>query len=593
MAKPNPLASHDKLVNLLFTGKKTPEQQAKMVFDIVMGGMAAPETLLPFLTSVFQQAQSHTPEAEVAQLKAKWEEAMAELENGPARPATFICEAEGEMPGPKPRAFVITPDGQERYPIVREHLDIKKLRPGMTVYLDGKGITVLGSSNTIPRVGQQASFMRRFPESDQIEVAVRDEKLVVNAAQSVLDAEEEEKLTRGDRLLICPRRQFAFRVIPPEQDRTHRFVDRNQMPDVIASRDIGKPHWCLGYMTRRTRILLFRKDLLKRFDLRPRFAVLMDGPTGTGKTLTIRAFLHEFGKMLKERTGRDDLGSRVIRVKVSELLSEWLGRSDKNIEELFDDIKSIASEEVETSKGEKMLLPVVVILEEVEGLARRRGEQDGSGVYDRIIGTLLQRLDDPTEDLGKLPLILIATSNRPDLIDSAMWRRLAGIRARFTRLDREGLAAVLSKKLKPHYPFASRNGTPAEDLRRDLIDQIVAWLYSPAGEDKGLIEITLRDGKKLTKHRRDFLTGAVLEQAVSNAIDQTVFTAAEAGENKAGLNASALIDALRRHTDGLADNLTAHNIDDYVDMPEHSHAVQVRRLRSSSGQLADLIAEEH
>src|SRR5207249_7485357 len=140
------------------------------------------------------------------------------------------------------------------------------------------------------------------------------------------------------------------------------------------------------------------------------------------------------------RTGRDDLGSRVVRVKVAELLSEWLGRSDKNIEELFDDIHAIAGAEVKSAKGERLRLPVVVILEEIEGLARQRGRQDT--VYDRILTTLLQRLDDPTKDLTNLPLILLSTTNRPDLIDSAMQRRL-GIHARFTRLDKEGLAAVL------------------------------------------------------------------------------------------------------------------------------------------------------
>src|SRR5205814_1783705 len=191
-------------------------------------------------------------------------------------------------------------------------------------------------------------------------------------------------------------------------------------------------------------------------DLRPRFAALLTGPSGCGKTLTLRAFLREFDRMLVERTGRSDLGSRVIRVKFAELLSEWLGRSDKNIEELFSDVQAIASKEIETTKGERLRLPVVVILEEVEGIARRRGEHE-AGVYDRILATLLQRLDDPTDDLGKLPLLLISTSNRPDLIDSAMCRRL-GVQARFTRLDRDGLAAVLDKKLKPEYPYAPGAG---------------------------------------------------------------------------------------------------------------------------------------
>jgi ribonuclease HII len=149
---------------------------------------------------------------------------------------------------------------------------------------------------------------------------------------------------------------------------------------------------------------------------------------------------------------------------------------------------------------------------------------------------------------------------------------------------------VLSKKLKPSFSFASRNGTPTDRLRRDVIDQVVGWLFSPAGEDKGLVEVTLRDGKKLMKYRRDFLTGAVLEQAVSNAIDQVVFAAAENSHDKVGLEAVSIIDAVRRVVDGLADNLTVQNVHDYVDLPEHAPVAQVRRLRGSPGQLADLVA---
>jgi SpoVK/Ycf46/Vps4 family AAA+-type ATPase len=119
-----------------------------------------------------------------------------------------------------------------------------------------------------------------------------------------------------------------------------------------------------------------------------------------------------------------------------------------------------------TATGERVQLPVVLILEECEALARRRGEMDGSGVYDRVIGTLLQRLDDPTDDLARLPIVTIASSNRPDMLDVAMWRRLASMVARFERLDREGLSAILSKKIKQSYPFASQNGHAPEPRRR-------------------------------------------------------------------------------------------------------------------------------
>jgi hypothetical protein len=268
------------------------------------------------------------------------------------------------------------------------------------------------------------------------------------------------------------------------------------------------------------------------------------------------------------------------------LLSEWLGRSDKNIEELFADVQAIASREVETARGERLRLPVVLVLEEVEGIARRRGEHEAA-VYDRILATLLQRLDDPTDDLARVPLVMISTSNRPDLIDSAMCRRL-GLQARFTRLDCAGLAAVLDKKLRPNYPYA---GSKPDRARAGLIDEVVEWLFEPTEEKHGVIEVALRDGKKVVKYRRDFLTGGLVEQAVASAIDQAVFAAERAGQGEAGLTAAGLIDALRQHIDALADNLTTYNAADYVDLPENAQVTGVRRLRSNNNLLPPLLSD--
>jgi ATP-dependent 26S proteasome regulatory subunit len=577
------------LLNLMLDPKKAPEVRAKMMLDVLHSNNQ-PVFQQALLSGLFHKISSDAPAAEVAQLKEQLQQTIADLENGPVRPGTFIGMVGNGLPGPKPKVHVITPDGNERFPLLHPGIKPDDLVPGMTVFLDPKGSIVLGVDPTLPTVGQEGNFLRCLDDG-VVEASIRDERLMLYASQSVQDAAEAGELKKGDRLLLCPRRQFAFKAVPAETDRRHRFLDRSSVPDVIASRDIGKPHWVLGYMIMRARILLFRPDLLERFDLRPRFSVLMTGPTGCGKTLTIKAFLREFDRLVVERTGREDVGSRVIRVKVSELLSEWLGRSDKNIDELFDDVQSIACAPVQMANGEEILLPVVVILEEVEGMARRRGEQE-AGVYDRIIGTWLQRLDDTTSDLGKLPLILITTSNRPDLIDSAMWRRLAGLRAIFRRRDREGLAAVLGKKLKPHYPYASRNGYSADQLRRKVIDQVVGFLFSPNGQDNGLVEITFRDGKKVVKHRRDFLTGSIVEQAVANAIDQTVFAAEEGSCPEVGLTAMGIIEALQRHIDGLADNLTAYNVNDYVDLPESVQVAALRRLRTPTGALANLIAED-
>jgi ATP-dependent 26S proteasome regulatory subunit len=573
----------EQLLNVVFDKSKPVEMRAHVLLDSCLTGVVDHQKTIHFLARLLEQAEQDNDSIEAKQKKKEFEEKVKELEMGTARPATFIEMAVGTLPGSERRVQVITPDGQERYPLLNDTIKPEALFCGMTVFMDEKGVMVTGFSRMKPKVGEEAVFLRSIPETRVIEVSYRDEKMVLYAHQCLHDALEQGKLERGDPVLFCPRRHFAFERIEPENNRELRYIDRSQMPTVIATRDIGDPHPILGYLVRRTHVMLFREDLLNRYELRPRCCVLMTGRSGTGKTLTIRAFLHEFRCMLAERTGRTDIGTRVIRLKMSELLSKWFGESDKNIDALMDDIHALGSEEVETADGRRIRLPLVVILEEAEGIARRRGEYDGS-VYDRVIGTLLQRLDDPTHDLAGLPIITIATTNRPDMFDAAMWRRLAGVRAHFERLTRAGTAAVLDKKLKDHFPYATDNGATPEEVRDRIIDQIVSTLFSPNGDDGGLVEITLRDGKKELRYARDFLTGATVEQAVSNAIDRAVFASTDEG-TLVGLSARSLLDSLHDVVGGLADNLTAHNVYDYLDLPEYPSVAGLRRLEASNGNL--------
>lgn len=582
---------HARLLSVLLDSSRPPEVSAKLLLDLVQNSTEHTAAVQALLTDLFKYLAKGAASAEAEQLKTRYEQAIAELEHGPPIPATFISPAEADLPGLEPRAHVVTFDGQHRFPLLHPKLKLENLECGFSVYLDSKGAVVLGYSQKSQQVGQEATFLRNLPGTSLIEAKIRDEPFVVYGTQSIIDAVKQGKLKRNNKVLVCPRREIAFQPIPAEDDMRYRFIDESKVPEVIAARDIGKPHWVLGYLIRRTRVLLYRPDLYERFDLRPRIAAMLTGPSGTGKTLTIKAFLYEFHKMLVQRTGRKDLGSRLVHARLADLLSPYLGESDQNMDRLFRDLYAIASEKVQTADGESIYAPCVLLLEEAEGIARRRGADFDSGAYDRILGTLLQRLDDPTDDLGKFPIILLTTTNRPDLFDVAMWRRLASIRAAFTRLDKEGLAAVLGKKLKPNYPYASCNGTPRQVLRSRLLDQVVSAFFSPNGDDRGLVELTLRDGKKITKSARHFLTGSIVEQAVANAIDQLVFTAEETGED-VGLTAAGLLATFRNQIDGVADNLTPHNAGDYVDLPEHAHVAQVRRLRGSGG-LAELVVNDH
>ena len=581
---------HDKLVQMLLDQSKPVEQRAKMLVHLFIGA-GDPTVMQGVVQSLLTKMTLVAPAVEVEKLKQKYDQALKELETGSPRPATFIALADVDIPGPKPRAHVITPDGHERIPFASVNVNAEDLRRGQTVYLDAEGTAIVGSSNRVPVVGPEAKFLRRLPNSDQVEVTIRDDPIVLDAAAHVLEAIDAGQVSRDDKLLICANRQFAFRVIEAEEDRRYRFIDRMKVPNVWPAEEIGNPHSCLQWLVRRTSLLLFRQDLVRKYHARNRVSLLMTGPTGTGKTLTIKGFGTLYYEMLRRRTGLEFPESRTIRVKLSDELSMYLGQSDKNFDRLFSDIELLAAQPVETAHGEKILLPVVVIFEEVEGVARRRsdGGYDGTGgVMDRILTTLLQRLDDPLDDLAHLPLIFISTSNRPEMIDMAMFRRLGGKVAHFKRLQRRGLAAVLDKKIKPGVPLAARNGTPHEALRRRMIDQVVAEMYSSAN-DAARIELTLRDGTKLTKHGHEFLTGAVVEQALSEAIDEVMFHASDTDCEDGGLDSAGLIRALQSQIDTLVTNVTSLNASDYVDLPEHTQVANVRRLSRTNGHMSQLL----
>lgn len=582
--------SQMRMLRLILDESRPVEFRTKLLFDLLgrngANSAATMQMVQQILNRTSQEGQENAAIEEAKLAKKNYENLVNELQKTPPRPATFISCCDVKFPMDMPRANVVTPDGQERVVLVHESVKSDDLVCGMRVYLDGSGAMLIGIGKS-ETAGQEAVFLRRLEQTDTIEISERETKLLVRASASVLESIESGELRRGDHVVFCPRRFFAFVAVRRDADKRHRFVLEEKVGEVIASRDIGRPHPILTWMLKRLNLMLYRPELLKSFGLRPRVNLLMTGRTGTGKTLTIRAFIYEFVQALRKVSGRSDLGSRVVRVKTSDLLSQWFGQSEQNIEAFFNDVQALASEEVTVADGRRMRLPVIVIFEEAEGLARRRGDWD-SGPYDRIIGTVLQRLDDPTEDLSKLPIIWITTSNRPEMFDSAMWRRLSGKKALFTRLDRVGTAAVLSKKLRSEYPYESLNGHSQSELRANVIDQVVAWLFSPNGADAGLVEVTMRDGKKHTHHRRDFLTGAVIEQAVANAIDHAAFAAMEEESSHAGLSAAALIEELAAVIDSLADNLTAQNIADYVDIPLNSAVASVRRLSGGSHSLQEV-----
>ena len=121
--------------------------------------------------------------------------------------------------------------------------------------------------------------------------------------------------------------------------------------------------------------------------------VLLYGPPGTGKTLLAKAIAKESE-------------ANFITVKGSDILSKWYGESEKHIAEIFKKARQVA--------------PAIIFLDELDALAPMRGSSMGEPhVTERIVNQLLSELDGLEELRG---VVVIAATNRPDIIDPALLR---------------------------------------------------------------------------------------------------------------------------------------------------------------------------
>jgi transitional endoplasmic reticulum ATPase len=132
--------------------------------------------------------------------------------------------------------------------------------------------------------------------------------------------------------------------------------------------------------------------------------ILLFGPPGTGKTLLAKAVAHE-------------TQANFISIKGPELLSKWVGESEKGIREVFRKARQAA--------------PSIIFFDEIDSITPVRGKSFDSGVTERMISQFLAELDGLEELKG---VVVIAATNRPDMIDPALLRP-----GRFDKIIRIGL----------------------------------------------------------------------------------------------------------------------------------------------------------
>ncbi len=227
-------------------------------------------------------------------------------------------------------------------------------------------------------------------------------------------------------------------------------------------------------------------ELFRTLNIKPPKGILLYGPPGTGKTLLAKAVANE-------------ANANFISVKGPELLSKWVGESEKHVREMFRKARQVA--------------PCIIFFDEIDALAPRRGMGADSHVTERVVSQLLTELDG-LEELKDV--VVIAATNRPDIIDPALLR--PGRIERHIYIpppDKEGRKEIFKIHLrgKPLGYDAEDVEKAIEELKKELKDEKkLKALEKVKPEEFDIEKVPEEIRKELEEKLRDIFTTWLAER---------------------------------------------------------------------------------
>jgi transitional endoplasmic reticulum ATPase len=188
--------------------------------------------------------------------------------------------------------------------------------------------------------------------------------------------------------------------------------------------------------------------------IEPPRGILLYGPPGTGKTLIAKAVASESG-------------ANFIPVRGPQLLSKWVGESERAVRDIFKKARQVA--------------PSIIFFDELDALAPERGRSSDSHVLDNVLNQILTEMDGLIE---LKDVVIMGATNRPEMVDPALLR--AG---RFDRLVYIGEPVFEDRKqiIAIHTRFMPLEGSTLEEivsLTSQYNEDAITELVEKLGKDK-------------------------------------------------------------------------------------------------------------
>jgi transitional endoplasmic reticulum ATPase len=275
-----------------------------------------------------------------------------------------------------------------------------------------------------------------------------------------------------------------IKITKQDFDEALRDVQPSAMREVLVQRpnvgweDIGGLQQVKEELAEAIEWPLKHADLFTEANVEPPKGILLYGPPGTGKTMIAKAVA---------ATSE----ANFISIKGPELISKWVGESEKGVREVFRKARQAA--------------PCVIFFDELDAVAPRRGGSEGDAhVTERLLSQMLTELDG-LEDLKGV--VVIGATNRPDIIDEALLRP-----GRFDRIlevpspdyeSRKQIIQIHTKK-KPLEPDV--NLDKLVEMTEGMTGADIAALVNAAAMTAIKEHVRQKSGSKLRISMRHFET---------------------------------------------------------------------------------------
>lgn len=233
-------------------------------------------------------------------------------------------------------------------------------------------------------------------------------------------------------------------------------------------------------------------EMYKAYGMKPPKGLLLYGPPGNGKTM--------FGKAIstsvKTLYGSDADG--FIYVKGPEILNMYVGNSEAAIRSLF---------EMARAFKEKHNAPAVLFIDEAEAILSKRGSGRSSDVDKTIVPQFLSEMD----GLSDSAAIVVLTTNRPDMLDSAVIREgRIDKKIKIGKPDIEAVQSIFNLNLKK---------VPVDGECKTIVDYAASRVF-----DSGLVlyELELESGTTRQFTYSDIINGAMITAIVTDAVGMAI-----------------------------------------------------------------------